>query len=72
MKKSYPKTSPEWQLFNDIWGILKDFGVIEENESYWDELQARFKVLYKKYQGSSYAKDLIMATVEEFQRKSKG
>lgn len=72
VRKIYTKESTEWQIFNDIWVLLKDFGEIENTREYWEEFEERLYSINNKYQGNEFVKDLLLAVLNEFERKNKG
>lgn len=64
------KDSIYWKLFSDIWGMMKRFLPVRDDEAYWSEAVALADDLYKKYKGTpqeEFAKELILDVMDELE-----
>lgn len=68
MRKEYSKDSFEFKMFMELWGIIKEYGIVEQNEEYWSSLANAARSFSKKY--GPWAQALIIATIEEFERRT--
>ena len=69
MRKEYRKDSFEFNMFMDLWGIIKEYGIVEQEDAYWISLTNAAREFSKKY--GPWAQELVIATMEEFERRLK-
>lgn len=65
------KNTIYWKLFSDIWGLMKRFLPVREDEAYWSEAVEATGELFKEYQGTPQefiAKEMILSVVDEWER----
>lgn len=67
--KKFNKDTQEFQMFQEFWSIFQNFGQVENTEEYWNDLVDNARRFAEKY--GDYGKQLMLATLEEFERKSK-
>lgn len=66
-------TIPEFDMFQDIWNFLKKYHDIEDTEEYWEKVVKESAAICAKHNNySEYCSQIIMATVEELERRAKG
>lgn len=59
-------------IFRDIWSFHKQYvDKIRDDDEIWENVITDADKLYKKYDNSRFAKDLILAEMSEFERISK-
>ena len=64
------KDSIYWKLFSDIWGMMKRFLPVRDDEAYWSEAVTLADDLYNKYKGTpqeEFAKELILDVMDELE-----
>lgn len=49
MKKDIKKGMPEFEMFQDLFGFLKDYGTPEHDDQYWDDMLAAATKIDKKW-----------------------
>lgn len=69
-KKKFLKGSEEWMLFQDFWGLCQSFWLVEDTETYWEEMIDQVEEFRKKYPGE-FPKDLAYALIRELERMSR-
>lgn len=67
--KKFNKDTQEFQMFQEFWSIFQNFGQVENTEEYWNDFVDNARRFAEKY--GDYGKQLMLATLEEFERKSK-
>ena len=67
--KKFNKDTQEFQMFQEFWSIFQNFGQVENTEEYWNDFVGNARRFAEKY--GDYGKQLMLATLEEFERKSK-
>ena len=67
--KKFNKDTQEFQMFQEFWSIFQNFGQVENTEEYWNDFVNNARRFAEKY--GDYGKQLILVTLEEFERKSK-
>ena len=71
MEVKFEKGSERWQLFVDYYKFIQDYGAPEDSDDWWQELFTKSTELCKKYGSQHYIRDLVMAHVNELERKAK-
>ena len=71
MKVKFEKGSEQWQLFVDYYKFIQDYGAPEDSDDWWQELFTKSTELCYKYGNQQYIRDLVMAHVNELERKAK-
>lgn len=71
MKVKFEKGSEKWQMFVDYYKFIQDYGAPENSDGWWQELIDKSNELCYKYGNQQYVKDLVMAHVNELERKEK-
>lgn len=61
---NFPKGSKEWALFVDFWNICKKYWIVEDNESYWDNLIKDTHEFIKKYEEFPFAQKIGIAFID--------
>lgn len=64
------KETKEFQMFEDYWKMLQEHWVVEDQDSYWEEVMSSGKAFSEKYK-SEFAKELMFAFFSQLERKSK-
>ena len=67
--KKFTKETKEFQMFQEFWSIFQNFGQVENTEEYWNDFVNNARKFAEKY--GDYGKQLMLVTLEEFERKSK-
>lgn len=67
-RKNIQSGTEEFELFKDFWNMYKDNATVEDTDEYIDKIISDADNFYKKY-GSSFAKELAVAFVNEIDRK---
>lgn len=49
MTKEIKKGMPEFEMFQDLFGFLKEYGTPERNEEYWDDMVKAATALNRKW-----------------------
>lgn len=57
------KDSPEWKIYQELWNIHKAYGDPEDNDEYWDELNAAITEWANGYLGTDYEEFVRMMAV---------
>ena len=65
------KSTIEFSIFSDIWNFFKRYYEVSDDADYWEAVAKDADVLYKKYDNSKFAKSLVMAVVDELERRAK-
>lgn len=72
--KKLEKGSADWQFFQDFWKFRQEYYEPEEKDEWFDELIKVAELLRKKYENTEVkvlAKDLIVAHLEDVDRRSR-
>lgn len=64
------KGSEEFEMFQDYWKLIQQFWNVEDNDDYWESVTLAGTMFYEKYK-SEYAKGLVLAYMDELDRKFK-
>ena len=64
------KGTEEFEMFQDYWKLLQENWGVEDNDAYWDKVVRDCDLFYQKYQ-TSFAKELVLAYMNELERKYK-
>ena len=64
------KGSEEFEMFQDFRKLLQDHWEVEKTDEYWQKVIAESDSFYRKYQ-TEFSKDLVLAFVNELERKMK-
>lgn len=65
------KSTIEFTIYADIWSFHKRYYDVSDSDDYWEAVIDDANTLYKKYDNSKFAKSLVMAVMEELERKAK-
>lgn len=60
-----------YSLFTDCWHYFKKYADVRDEDIYWENVVSEFGELSKKYNNDKFAIALILAVVDEFERKAK-
>ena len=64
-----------FQIYTDCWKLFKDHSNPSADKEFWEKLSKNGEEIYNKYPGSSLAKSVVIATMEEinevYQSKNK-
>lgn len=60
-----------WGMFTDAWRFYKKYADVQQADEYWEAMVDGADVIAKKYQNNKLCCDLILAVVDELERKSK-
>lgn len=66
--KKFNKDTQEFQMFQEFWSIFQNFGQVENTEEYWNDFVNNARRFAEKY--GDYGKQLMLVTLEEFERKN--
>lgn len=62
----------EFGLFGEVWTLFKKyFDIQQPEESRWDQLLEESAAISQKYKNSPLSRDLLMAVMNELERRSK-
>lgn len=65
------KSTIEFAIYADIWNFHKRYYEVSDSNDYWEAAVKDANALYKKYNDSKFAKSLVMAVMDELERKAK-
>lgn len=65
------KSTIEFAIYADIWNFHKRYYEVSNSDEYWEAAVKDANALYKKYSDSKFAKSLVMAVMDELERRSK-
>lgn len=71
MEKRFGKGSEEFTMFTDYWQFVQKYYIPEPQDEWWEELIREADKLADKYGKTQYIRDLIMAHVNDCERRSK-
>ena len=60
-----------YNLFTDCWRYFKKYVDVSDKDIYWENVVSESGELSKKYNNDKFAIALILAVVDEFERKAK-
>ena len=60
-----------YNLFTDCWRYFKKYVDVSDEDIYWEDVVSESGELSKKYNNDKFAIALILAVVNEFERKAK-
>lgn len=60
-----------YNLFTDCWRYFKKYANVKDEDSYWENVVDESGELSKKYNNDKFAIALILAVIDEFERKAK-
>ena len=66
------RSTVEFSIYADIWNFHKQYYQVSDSDEYWEMAVKDANALYKKYDDSKFAKSLVMAVMDELERKAKG
>lgn len=58
-------------MFTDAWKFYKKYADVQQSDEYWEAVVDESGQIAKKYGNAKFAIALILAAVEELERKSK-
>ena len=66
-------TIPEFEMFQDVWNFLKKYRDIKDTEEYWKNVVKESAAICGKHsEYSEYCRQIMIATVDELERRAKG
>lgn len=71
MEKRFGKGSEEFVMFTDYWNFVQKYYIPEPQDEWWDELVREADKLADKYGKSYFIRDLIVAHINDVERRSK-
>ncbi len=60
-----------WGMFTDAWKFYKKYADVQQSDEYWEAVVDESGQIAKKYDNAKLAIALILAAIEELERKSK-
>lgn len=60
-----------YNLFTDCWRYYKKYADVQDTDQYWESVVDESGELSKKYDNDKFAIALVLAVVDEFERKAK-
>ncbi len=60
-----------WGMFTDSWRFYKKYADVQQSDEYWEAVVDEYGQIAKKYDNAKLAIALILAAIEELERKSK-
>lgn len=64
------KGTEEFMMMGDFFNIMKKFWKVQNEDSYWDNLRVTGNEFVKKYKDIPFAKGLMLALLDEQERKA--
>lgn len=58
-------------MFTDAWKFYKKYADVQQSDEYWESVVDKSEQIAKKYDNAKLAIALILAAIEELERKSK-
>ena len=71
MAATNKEMSTEFQYFGDVWTFFKKFYHVRPDDDYWEAVVAEGGAIAQKYNNLSLCKDLILAVIDELDRKGR-
>lgn len=62
-------TKEYYQFVTDFWKFLKSFLPVRSDDEYWSQLMDGTREFVADHDNSRFAKDLMLATVDELERE---
>lgn len=60
-----------WGMFTDAWKFYKKYADVQQSDEYWEAVVDESGQIARKYGNAKLAIALILAAIEELERKSK-
>lgn len=60
-----------WGMFTDAWKFYKKYADVQQSDEYWEAVVDESGQLAKKYDNAKLAIALLLAAIDELERKSK-
>lgn len=60
-----------YNLFTDCWRFFKKYSEVKDTDEYWQRVVDESRELSRKYDNDKFAIALVLATIDEFERKAK-
>ena len=60
-----------YNLFTDVWRFYKKYSDVKDTDEYWEEAVDESSALSKKYGECKLAIALVLAVIDELERKAK-
>lgn len=60
-----------WGMFTDAWKFYKKYADVQQSDEYWEAVVDESGQIAKKYDNAKPAIALILAAVEELERKAR-
>lgn len=60
-----------YNLFTDCWRFFKKYADVRDEDSFWENVVSESGELSKKYNNDKFAIALVLAVVDEFERRAK-
>lgn len=70
MEKRFGKGSEEFTMFTDYWQFVQKYYIPEPQDEWWEEFDREANKLAEKYGKTQYIRDLILAHVNDVERRS--
>ena len=58
-------------MFTDAWKFYKKYADVQQSDEYWEAIVDESRQIAKKYDNAKLAIALLLATIDERERKSK-
>jgi Zn-dependent M32 family carboxypeptidase len=58
-------------MFTDAWKFYKKYADVQQSDEYWEAIVDESRQIAKKYDNAKLAIALLLATIDELERKSK-
>ena len=60
-----------WGMFTDAWKFYKKYADVQQSDEYWEAVVDEYGQIAKKYDNAKLAIALLLAAIDELERKSK-
>ena len=60
-----------YAMFTDAWKFYKKYADVQQSDEYWEAVVDEFRQIAKKYDNAKLAIALILAAIDELERKIK-
>lgn len=60
-----------WGMFTDAWKFYKKYADVQQSDEYWDAVVDESGQIAKRYDNAKLAIALLLAAIDELERKSK-
>ena len=71
MEKRFGKGSEEFTMFTDYWQFVQKYYIPEPQDKWWEELIREADKLARKYGNPQFIRDLVLAHVNDVERRWK-